>query len=136
MNVNINIGLGTLIAILLLGVVLGGFFAGKLEINVPEEAWQDAKVLLGVAVSLAALGFTFHRLYFVMHKSFSESWALSYLIFVLVITLFMYIGYVPNPALETRLVNRFTGKPLSLSVSTGLWASAALKLMWVGVREL
>jgi len=133
---DLRVGLGTLIALLALGITLGAFFAGKLQIEIPEEAWADLKMYLGLGFSFAVLAFSFYKMYFDYKIEFGEAWALSYLFFVVVLTLLMNFEIVPNPVFQTELKNRFTGDNLALKLSQILWASVAIKLIFVGVREL
>ena len=130
---NINIGLGTLLALLAMGIVLGAFFAGKLEINIPEELVEDIKMYGALMASAFTLLLSLYYLYR-RGLGWAEAWALSYLIFTVVVTLAMTAGMIPNPTVS-RLRGRFFDASIEMKASHMLWLSASLNLLLAGVRE-
>ena len=135
MNVSVNLNISSAIILIVLGVVLGAFFAGKLQINLSEKVWVEIKTIVALLVSFSVLAATLFLLHYRFNVKFTEAWAISYLLFVSILTLFMCINFIPNPEIRTGLTNRFTGKELVLSLSQVLWLSVAFKLMLLGVSE-
>ena len=133
MQLNINIGLGTLLALLAMGIVLGAFFAGKLEINIPEELVEDIKMYMSLVASAAVLLLSLYYLYR-RGLGWAEAWAISYVIFTTVVTLAMTANLLPNPTVS-RLRGRFFDASLEMKASHILWLSASLNLLLAGVRE-
>ena len=133
MQLVVNLNITSMLVLIALGVVLGAFFAGKLQINLSEKVWVEIKTIVALLVSFSVLATTLFLLHYRFNVKFTEAWAISYLLFVSILTLFMCIHFIPNPEIRTGLTNRFTGKELVLSLSQVLWLSVAFKLMLLGV---